>query len=107
MFVNHGSEDSCEDFKTLLIERGYCADAPYSGTEYDLATGKMTVYAEAKTVDRVKLFRSSSRSDMFYQNLVAEAENLLKLAKARRGMANKDNAKMTSQIREIIEKWKD
>lgn len=107
VFVNHGSEDSCEDFKTLLIERGYCADAPYSGTEYDLATGKMTVYAEAKTVDRVKLFRSSSRSDMFYQNLVAEAENLLKLAKARRGMANKDNAKMTSQIREIIEKWKD
>ena len=38
--------------------------------------------------------------------LLAAAEDLLRLVKSRRGMTNKDNAKLTSQIRSLIEKWK-
>lgn len=105
VFVNHGDDKSCEDFKNLLIANGYRADAPFSGTEYDLATGRMTIYTEGKTVDRVKLFKGNTRAENFYQELVAEAEKLLLLAKDRRGRANKDNAKLTSQIRELISKW--
>lgn len=107
VFVNHGDDSSCEDFKNILIQRGYSASAPYSGTEYDLKTGKMTVYAEGVALDREKAYKGSARADMIYNELVAEAEKLLSLAKSRRGRANKDNAKLTSQLREIINKWKD
>jgi metallo-beta-lactamase family protein len=107
VFVNHGDDDSCEAFKTLLSERGYRAEAPYSGTEYDLATGAMTVFTEGKAIDRVRLFKGNSRGDLLYNELVSETEKLLKLVKNRRGRPNKDNAKLTSQIRELIEKWKD
>ena len=107
IFVNHGDENSCEDFKGLLTEKGYYAEAPYSGTEYDLATGKITIYTEGKPVDRVRLFKGNSRAEKIYNELVSEAEKLLMLVKGRRGKTNKDNAKLTSQIRELIEKWND
>ncbi len=107
IFVNHGNENACEDFKKLLIEQGYKAEAPYSGTEYDLATGKMTIYTDGVLIDRIQLFKGHKRATMLYNELVSEAEKLLMLAKGRRGRANKDNAKLTSQIRELIEKWKD
>lgn len=107
VFVNHGDENSCEDFKNLLIEKGYRAEAPYSGTEYNLATGKITIYTEGKPIDRVRLFKGNSRAERIYNELVSEAEKLLMLVKGRRGKTNKDNAKFTSQIRELIEKWND
>ncbi len=107
IFVNHGDSESCEDFKNLLIESGYHADAPYSGTEYCLLTGKMTVYAEGKAIDRAQYYKASTRTAMVYRDMVSEAEKLLKLVKDRQGRPNKDNARLTSQIRSIIEKWKD
>ncbi len=106
VFVNHGDNDACEDFKTFITEKGYCAEAPYSGTEFDLATGKMTIYTEGKIVDRVRTYKGNTRADLIYNELVAAAEKLVMLAKGRRGKANKDNAKLTSQIRELCEKWK-
>ena len=41
-----------------------------------------------------------------YEELLAAAEELLRLVKKRRGMTNKENAKLTSQIRSLIEKWR-
>lgn len=107
VFVNHGEDESCEAFKDLLIQKGYRAEAPYSGTEYDLATGNMTVYTEGKKIDRVQTFKGTTRADGIYNDLVAAAERLLALAKGRKGRTNKDNAKLTSQIRELCDKWKD
>lgn len=107
IFVNHGENEACEAFKDLLNNKGYRAEAPYSGTEYDLATGRITVYTEGKTIDRVREFKGNTRADMIYKELVAQAEKLLSLVKGRRGMANKDNARLTSQIRELCDKWKD
>ena len=105
IFVNHGEDSSCEDFKNLLIDRGYSADAPYSGAEYDLASGRMTVFADGVAIAQKQ--KGSSRAEAVYSSLVAEAEKLLSLAKSRRGMANKDNAKLASQIREIYNKWRE
>ena len=85
----------------------YNAVAPYSGTEYNLATGKVTVYTEGKAIDRGEHYKSNTRADMIYRNMVLEAEKLLNLVKTRRGRPNKDNARLTSQIRSVIEKWKD
>ncbi len=106
VFVNHGDDDACIDFTKLLAEKGYRAEAPYSGTQYDLATGAMTIYTEGKKIDRTAAFKGSSRAAMIYNELVAEAERLLTLVKERRGKTNKDNARLTSQIRELCEKWK-
>lgn len=107
IFVNHGDDASCEDFKNLLNSMDYNAVAPYSGTEYNLATGKVTVYTEGKAVDRSEHYKANTRADMIYRNMVLEAEKLLNLVKTRRGRPNKDNARLTSQIRSVIEKWKD
>lgn len=107
VFVNHGDDEACEDFKKLLIQKGYRAEAPYSGTEYSLDTGKMTVYTEGKPIDRTLLYTAGARADQIYKNLVWEAEKLLSLVKGRRGRPNKDNSRLASQIRDLIAKWKD
>ena len=106
VFVNHGDDDSVLEFQKLLQERGYRAEAPYSGTEYDLITGRMTAYSEGRRIDRAQAFKGSQRAKAVYDELVAAAEELLRLAKSRRGMANKDNAKLTGAIRSLIEKWR-
>ena len=106
VFVNHGDDDACEAFKSLLQEQGYRAEAPYSGTEFDLRTGQMTVYTEGSRIDRTAAFKGSRKAKAVYDELVAAAEELLRLAKARRGNTNKDNAKLTDQIRSLIKKWK-
>ncbi len=106
IFVNHGDDDACKDFTALLCERGYRAEAPYSGTQYNLATGKMTVYTEGKPIDRNRVYKENSRADLIFNELVREAERLLDLVKTRRGKANKDNQHLASQIRSLLEKWK-
>ena len=106
VFVNHGDDDQCQAFRNCLEDMGYHAEAPYSGTEYDLLTGKMTVYTDGKPIDRVQIFKGTQRARQVYDELVAAAEELLALVIRRRGMTNKDNAKLTSQIRSLIDKWK-
>ena len=107
VFVNHGDDTSCEAFRGTLVSLGYRAEAPYSGTEYDLLTGTMTAYTEGKRIDRVEAFKGSQRAKQVYTELVSAAEELLALVKTRRGKTNKENAKLTAQIRSLIEKWKE
>jgi len=105
VFVNHGDDDACEDFKNLLIEKGYRAEAPYSGTVYDLAVGDLTQFTAG--VPAVKKKMPNSRVEKIFGELVAEAERLLAMVKTRKGKTNKDNAKLTSQIRQLREKWQE
>ena len=86
---------------------GYYAEAPYSGTEYDLLTGKLTAYTEGVKIDREAAFKGGQRARQVYGELLAAAEELLALVKTRKGRTNKDNAKLTDQIRSLISKWKD
>lgn len=104
VFVNHGEAQSCEDFKTLLISKGYRAIAPYSGTEFDLIAGKMTEYAEGIAV--VKKSQAAERSSQVYNELVKAAEELLSLAKTFEGHSNKDIGAFTSQIKKLTSKHK-
>ncbi len=107
VFVNHGDDESCEAFRAILDGLGYQAHAPYSGTEYDLLTGRLTRYTEGVKLDRAEAFKGSQRARQVYGELLAAAEDLLALVKTRRGKTNKDNAKLTAQIRSLISKWKD
>ena len=107
IYVNHGSDDSVKDFQAQLTEMGYQAEAPFSGTEYDLITGKMTIYTESRPINREQILKGGARAKAVYEDLVDAATALLALVKSRRGKTNKDNAKLASQIRSLIEKWKD
>lgn len=106
VFVNHGDEECCEAFKDTITEMGYNATAPYSGTEYDLLTGQMTAYTEGVRIDRAAAFKGSQRAKQVYGELLAAVEELMALVKTRKGCTNKDNAKLTAQIRSLINKWK-
>jgi len=106
VFVNHGNDASCVVFQKLLAQMGYNAEAPYSGTEYDLLTGRMTVYTDAKLIRRAAALKGSARAQAVYRDLLAAAEALLAFAKTCKGRTNKDNAKLAAQIRSLIEKWK-
>ena len=105
IYVNHGDDDACIAFQKLLTEMGYQADAPYSGTEYDLITGKMTIFTDSVSIKKAP--KMDSRAKQVYGELLAAAEALLALVRGRKGRTNKDNAKLTSQIRSLIDKWKD
>ena len=106
VFVNHGDDESCEAFRKILETMGYRAEAPYSGTEFDLLTGTITAYTEGVKIDRAAAFRGNARARQVYGELLAAAEALLALVKTRKGCTNKDNAKLAAQIRSLIEKWK-
>ncbi len=106
VFVNHGDDRSCETFRSLLDKEGYYAEAPYSGTEFDLLTGKMLTYTEGRKIDRARAYQGSQRARAVYDELVAAAEALLQMVRSRRGMTNKDNSRLASQIRALMEKWR-
>ncbi len=109
VFINHGDDDSVKAFKEILLGEGYRAEDPYSGTEYDLLTGKMTIYTEGQKIDRSvtgKASKGTQRAQAVYDELLCAAQELLRLVQGRRGMTNKDNAKLTDQIRSLINKWK-
>ena len=51
VFVNHGDDDACTTFSACLREEyGYEADAPYSGSAFDLAAGVYTVVAPPRPI---------------------------------------------------------
>ena len=106
VFINHGDDGSCTVFQKLLTQMGYSAEAPYSGTEYDLATGRMTVFADSKPIRRDEITKGSARAQAIYAELLATAEALLAFVKTCKGRTNKDNAKFVSQLRSLMEKWK-
>ena len=105
VFVNHGDADACEDFKSLLQEKGYRTEAPYSGCAYDLSTGEILDFADGVPAIKKKL--PNTRAQKIFNDLLTEAEKLLALVKTRKGKTNKDNARLTSQIRQLREKWQE
>ncbi len=107
IYVNHGDDAACTAFQRLLNERGWDAEAPYSGTEYDLLTGQMTVFSNSVPVRKALPDKGNARARAVYGDLLAAAEGLLAMVRGRKGKTNKDNAKLASQIRALMEKWKD
>ena len=105
VFVNHGDDGACMAFRKRLEDMGYRAEAPYSGTEYDLITGRMTVFTDGIRIKKQP--KMDNRTKQIYNELVAAAEVLLALVKGRKGRPNKENSKLRDQILNLIEKWRD
>lgn len=106
VYINHGDDASVQAFHALLTEMGYHAEAPYSGTAYDLLADKMVIYTESKPIVKKQATQNTKRANAIHAELVNAAELLLALVKKRKGCPNKDNAKLTAQILSLIQKWK-
>lgn len=105
VFLNHGTEESIATLGEELKARGYAVEMPYSGTEYDLISGAMTAYTEKRRVTAGRAAKAKERKNNIHGSLVAAAETLLSLVKRMEGCPNKESAKLTAQIRALIEKW--
>ncbi len=104
IFVNHGEDESCKQFCATVSERyGIPAAAPYSGTRYDLITGRETIHTEGIPVEPAK----SAKAQNIYNDLVASAKALLALAEQYKGHPNKDIAKLTRELQALAEKFTD
>ena len=102
VIVNHGDPEACESFTELLREKGYTAEAPYSGTVYDPVREEFLQRTSGIPI-RSKA-GGRSRSAALHDELVEAAEELLALTKRMAGRPNKELAAMTDRIRQWIRK---
>ena len=101
VFVVHGEDEVCKSFtECLQVEHGIKAYAPYSGTEFNLLTGK--VEYEALPIPLKK--KAKSVSDVF-SRLQAAGQRLLAVIRKNEGRPNKELAKFADQINSLCDKW--
>lgn len=109
IFVVHGEDQVTTLFaEKLSSEYGLKAEAPYSGTVYDLR--KDVCLQAGKPVPVVKGQVSvhtpkQARGNTVYARLWAAGQRLLTVIRHNEGGANKDLAKFTGQIQSLCDKW--
>lgn len=101
-FIIHGDADSADGFaQHLRDELGADSYAPYSGAEFDLISGKITVDAEPVPVEK----KSQNTGNICYNDLVFAAERLSRLISQSGGRANADMRRLTEAINRLCEDW--
>lgn len=101
VFVVHGEDSVCKSFvECLQAEYGFKAYAPYSGTVFNLATGKLEYEAAPIPVTR----KAKAASDVFGR-LLAAGQRLLAVIRKNEGVANKDLARFADQINALCDKY--
>lgn len=104
VFVVHGEDVVCTEFAACLRdEYGFYANAPYSGTIFDLASG-MFIHEEEPHV-AMKKRAGKARAQSVYERLLAAGQRLLSVIQKNKGLNNKDVAKFTDQIHSLCDKW--
>lgn len=103
VFVVHGEDKVCTSFvECLRTEYGQNAYAPYSGTVFNLISGKLEY--EAEPIPIQKKGRSAVAAGV-YARLLAAAQRLLALVQKKDGMPNKEAAKFADQINSLCDKY--
>ena len=104
VYVNHG-DDSVTDLFAQAIEETLRipAVAPYSGDEYDLATGECTAKGVIRKVTKVSDGRR--RANTAFDRLVAAGKRLLDVINVSKGLSNKELARFTDQINALCDKY--
>ncbi len=104
VFVVHGEDSVCDSFVYCLKEEyGYDAEAPYSGSEYDLAAGQWIKLEEGVRLKAKK--EGNRRASDIFMRLLAAGQRLLTVIRHNEGGANKDLAKFADQINSLCDKW--
>ena len=101
VFVNHGDTEACEAFQSLLQQKGYVAIAPFSGAQFDLAAGKLTVFPEGRPIAK----KGAARKKSVFDALIAAAQRLLVVAQSCKERPNRDLTRFTAQIQALIDRW--
>jgi metallo-beta-lactamase family protein len=108
VFVFHGDETFCDVFTNHLKEElGFDAYAPFSGTEFDRAAGRITY--EAKPI-RIKKetgaeITATARVTKTFARLLAAGQRLIGVIRKNEGGANKDIDRFTREINDLCDKW--
>ena len=101
VFVVHGEDKVCDAFaECLKQDYGLQAKAPYSGDNFDLASGRWTAWGSRELVKKKARPQSSA-----YIRLKTAAEKLQAVVEHNEGGANKDLAKFAAQILALCDKW--
>jgi metallo-beta-lactamase family protein len=106
VFVVHGEDTVCEEFKDCLIqEYGFQAVAPYTGGVFDLATGNFIAEGNREKIEKVKASATGRRGYEMFDRLMAAGKRLLTVIGHNEGSSNKDLGKFTDQINALCDKW--
>ena len=101
VFVVHGEDAVCTSFAACLqVEHGIKAYAPYSGTEFNLLSGKLEYEAQP-----IPIKKKTKPASGVFARLQAAGQRLLAVIKKNEGGANKDLAKFADQINSLCDKW--
>lgn len=103
VFVVHGEDKVADGFAEYLSEEGYSAMAPFSGTRYDLATGKFIAITKGISVSKAEKARTVSSS---YTNLRLTGNKLQKFIEGCQGLPNKDLDRFARELEALCEKYK-
>ena len=105
VFIVHGEDLTADLFASTLRSRlGLDAEAPYSGSVFDIAKGRWEIRAQPHRVEKLES-KASSRANTVFGRLVAAGQRLVAVIKQNEGVANKDLAKFADQINALCDKW--
>ena len=103
-FINHGDSSSSENFaQKLRDELGADVYVPYSGAEFDITDGVVTVDAEPRPVPRKS---HHANENIYYNNLVMASERLSRLIHNSSGRTNADMRRLTDALNKLCDEWK-
>ena len=106
VFVTHGEDSVTELFSARLRdEMGYDAYAPFSGTEFDLATGEFLYEAEGIKIQKPSAVQKASKAARVYEKLLALGYRLLAVIRKNEGCPNKDLEKFSRDVQSLCDKW--
>lgn len=105
IFVVHGDDTVTEEFaKTITDTFDIPAFAPFSGGCVDLATNTILTPG-IKLPKKAVVKPARARADAAFNRVVAAAKRLMEVVLKNEGLANKDLAKLESQIQNLADKW--
>lgn len=104
VFLVHGDDAVCSSFAARLrTEFGYDADAPFSGSVYDLTKD---VWAKQTVgIPRQKETARQKENRGIFETLLAAGERLMKIIRKYRECSNKDIKKLTNDVNALCDKW--
>ncbi|MBE6872112.1 MAG: MBL fold metallo-hydrolase [Ruminococcaceae bacterium] len=98
VFVVHGDSDVCDSYARELENEGYSVYAPYSGAQFNLLTGNVTLDAKPQAAEKKK------GKNTVLDRLVAACERLLVAAKTTKIRSDKQLAQLADKINAITDK---
>jgi len=107
VFVNHGENSVCEGYKDKLRAQGLDADAPYSGTTYDLLSERYDSVAQPLVIQKKQVEASNIAAVVspVSDRLMSAAKRLNALISSNKNVSNKELAKLADQINALTDKW--